>query len=215
MECNTLDKGIMVILIISGILGYKKGLMASLRDIISTIIGLGIAFFYRNEAVNYLQEHYGVVSGLASFLEQRLSIPAWGSTQSHTITSLPQVIEGLSYVHRQFTGFASLLVGVLCFVLLYIISSRLIKLVFSIGEKIFGSMRRGGINSFGGAGIVIVQNIVGIAVLLGLLNPLLSVGAEIGIKTFSQASVYMQNSVMTPYFMKIYAFMQTMIVMYV
>ncbi len=215
MELNTLDQGIIVVLIISGILGYKKGMIASLGGIISTLIGLGVAILYRNEAASYLQEHYGVVSKLTLFLEKRLSIPAWGSNQAGGISSLPAVNEGLAYVHMQFTEFALLLVVALSFLLLYIISSLLIKIFCVVLEKMLNMGKLGVINRTGGAGIILAKNIVIMAMLLGVLAAPLGLGSKIGIKTFYQASGFMEGSCLAPYLMKVYAFLQALVATHV
>jgi hypothetical protein len=211
MRFNSLDYIFIAILVLSGLIGYKRGFVASVGGIVSTLVGVGIAFLYRNDAASYLQEHYGVVSSLATALEKRMPISALGSNQAIPLSSLPGVNEGLAYVHRQFTELAYLMVVALCFLLLYMISSYLIKFFCAILEKLFLSGILGGMNQLAGAGTIMTKNIIIMAVLLGILNSPLGLGAKIGVKSISQATVYIQGSALVPYLLKVFAFLQGMI----
>ncbi|MDD3363452.1 MAG: CvpA family protein [Syntrophomonas sp.] len=211
MGFNSLDYIIIAILLISGLIGYKRGFVASVGGIISTLVGVGIAFLYRDDAAAYLQEHFGVVSSLAAALEKRMPISAWSSNQPIPLSSLPGLNEGLAYIHRQFTELAYLLVVALCFLLLYMISSYLIKFFCMILEKMFLWGILGGMNQLAGAGTIITQNIIIIAVLLGVFNSPLGLGAKIGINGISQATGYIQGSALVPYLLKVFAFLQGMI----
>jgi hypothetical protein len=211
MRFNSLDYIIIAILLLSGLIGYKRGFIASVGGIVSTLVGVGIAFLYRNDAAAYLQEHYGVVSSLASALKKRMPISAWGSNQHIPLSSLPGLNEGLAYIHRQFMELAYLLVVALCFLLLYMMSSYLIKFIFVILEKLFLWGILGGMNQLAGAGTIMTQNFIIMAALLGVLNSPLGLGAKIGIKGISQATVYIQGSALVPYLLKVFVFIQGMI----
>jgi len=210
MGFNLLDISIIVILVISVIIGYRRGFIRTIGGIISTLAGLGIAFLYRNEAAAYLQEHYGVVSTLTAFLEKRMSIPATGFSQPGLL-SLP-VNQGLAFVHRQFTELAYLIVVTLCFLLLYIISSCLLKFSCAILEKVlcWGILKE--INHSGGIGVVLAQNVIIMAVIMGVLNSPLGLGTKMGIKSVSQMTASMHDSVLVPYLLKIFTLLHSMLV---
>ncbi|PKM78736.1 MAG: hypothetical protein CVU90_00185 [Firmicutes bacterium HGW-Firmicutes-15] len=211
MGFNSLDYIIIAVLLLSGLIGYKKGFIASVGGIISTLVGVGVAFLYRNDAAVYLQEHYGVVSSLATTLEKHMPISAWSSKQPIPLASLPGLNEGLAYIHRQFMEMAYMLVGALCFLLLYMISSYLIKMLCAILEKMFLWGILGGMNQVAGAGTIITQNIIIMAALLGVLNSPLGLGAKIGMNGISQAAGYIQGSSLVPYLLKVFVFLQGMI----
>lgn len=211
MRFNSLDYIFIAILVLSGLIGYKRGFIASVGGIVSTLVGVVIAFLYRNDAAAYLQEHYGVVSSLAATLEKRMPVPAWSSNQHIPLSSLPGLNEGLAYIHRQFMELSYLLVVALCFLLLYIISSYLIKFFCAILEKLFLGGIRGGMNQLAGAGTIMTQNIIIMAALLGVLNSPLGLGTKIGIKGISQATVYIQDSALVPYLLKVFVFFQGII----
>jgi hypothetical protein len=99
MGLNIIDAGIILIILMSVLIGYQKGLIRTLGGIFSTLAGLGIAYLYRNEAAVYLQDNYGVVSFLTAFLEKRMSIPTAGSNQNDLLSSLV-LKQGLVFVHH-------------------------------------------------------------------------------------------------------------------
>src|SRR5665647_1945170 len=59
---NGLDIVIVIILIAGLITGYRKGFIGALTGIISTLVGLGVAYVYRQAAAEYLQQNYGLVT---------------------------------------------------------------------------------------------------------------------------------------------------------
>lgn len=211
MGFNALDYLIMITLVVSILIGYQKGLILALGGVVSTLFGLGMAFLFRNPAANYLEEHFGLVSDLTAFLEKRLLHSAGVSEQPGLITSLPIVNEGLAALHRQITEFTYLLVAALCFLLLYIISSQLLKLICVILERILKWGILGGINRLGGAVIIVTKNTVIMAVLAGVLISPLKLGAEIGLKSAFLAEYYIEGSVLFPHLLKTFDIMRTLI----
>jgi len=211
MGFNALDYLIIINLVVSILIGYQKGLIRSLGGVVSTLFGLGMAFLFRNPAANYLNEHYGVVRDLTSFLEKRLLNSAGVSEQPGLITSLPFVNEGIAALHRQIAEFSYLLVAALCFLLLYIISSHLIKFICVILERTLNWGIVGSLNRLGGVIIIFTQNTVIMAVLAGVLISPLKLGAEIGLKSAHMAEYYIEGSILFPQLLKIFDIMHTLI----
>jgi|GEM_PF-657724 len=211
MGLNLLDYIIIIILLISGLTGYKRGFFASMTGIAGTLAGLGIAFLYQNQLAKYLQEHYGLVTWLTTTLEKRLPITAWGVKQTGLWSSLPGVNDGLSFIHNQVTELAFLIIGALCFLLLYSISKHLLKFLAAILTKIFDWGILGGINRLAGAGIMLVQNTIIIAVVLGITSSPLGLGAKIGMKSVVQMMLFMQGSILAPWLIKIFAWLNSVV----
>jgi len=211
MGFNVLDYIIIIILTVSILIGYQKGLIRSLGGVISTLVGLGIAFLFRHPAANYLQEHFGVVSDLTAFLEKRLLNSAGFSEQPGLIASLPIVNESIAAMHRQITEFTYLLVAALCFLALYIISSQLLKFICIVLERILNRGILGRVNHLGGLVIILTQNIVIMAVLAGVLISPLELGAKIGIRSACVTEYYITGSVLFPYLQKIFDIMHALI----
>jgi hypothetical protein len=212
MRFNALDYLIIIIIAVSILIGYRKGLIRSLGGVVSTLVGLGTAYLLRNPAANYLQEHYGVVSDLTATLEKRL-LNSTGVSESHNmIASLPMVSEGIAAIHRQITEFAYLLVAALCFLAIYMLSSQILKLIWIVLEKTFHHGILEKVNHWGGVLIVLTQDVVIMAVLAGILASPLELGAKIGIRSAFLAANYMEGSVLFPYLLKIFNIMYALIV---
>lgn len=210
MEFNSLDYIIIASLLLSALAGFRRGFIASLFGIVSTLAGIGIAFFYRDEATAYLQQHWGLVSSLAGMLEKRMPIAAWVSNQP-VLSPLPGLNGGLAYIHGQFMDLSYLLVTAVCFVLLYVISSNLIKIIGMVIEKILHWGILGGMNRVAGAGVGMIKNLIIMAALLGVFYYPLGLGSKIGIKGISQAAVLIQDSALVPHLLQVFIFMQGMI----
>ena len=211
MGLNVLDYLIIIGLAVSILIGFQKGLIRSLGGVVSTLVGLGIAFLFRNPAANYLEEHFGLVSDLTSFLEKKVLNSA-GVPEQHTlITSLPIVNQGIAALNRQVTEFAYLLMAALCFLLLYFISSQLIRFICYILERIMHWGILGGVNCLGGAVIIFTQNTVIMAVLAGVLSSPLKLGAAIGLRSALLAQNYIDSSGLFPHLLKSFDIMQALI----
>ncbi|MDD4802085.1 MAG: CvpA family protein [Syntrophomonas sp.] len=211
MGFNLLDYIIIAILLLSVIIGYQRGFIATLGGILSTLIGVGVAFMYRNDLADYLQEQYGVVTSIAAALEKHLPISAWGSSRTSSLSSLAGLSEGLNFITRQINELAYLLVAIGCFLILFLISSYLIRLLCTVLEKLFAWGILEGINRLAGAGILLIQNIIIITVLLGLTKSPLGLGAAIGITGISRTAEYIEGSLLVPYFLKGFLFLQDII----
>lgn len=211
MKFNLLDVIIMLILLTSLIIGYKKGFIGAVAGIVTTVAGLVIAFLYRNQAADYLQEHYGMVSNLTVFLEKKLGIAAGASDQTTWVTSLPMVQAGLAALHRQTAELAYLLVAAGCFLIIYILSSLLIGIFCMLLEKILPRWMLGGINRPGGVLVILTQNILIMAALVGVSAAPLELGVKIGFQGTTQLVAQLQGSLLVPWMLKIFAVMQTII----
>lgn len=207
MGFNLLDYILILILAASALIGYSKGFIAVVGGIVSTLVSLVIAYLYRNTAAEYLQENYGVVSALTAWFEKRFSLHGGENGQNDMILSLPLVDEGLAFVHTQITELAYLLVAAICFLLLYILSRCLLKLLCSFLERGLERGTLGRINHIGGMILILTQNIIIMTVLAGVLDAPLELGADIGIKNLSRLEYYMEESLIIPYLQDIFMFL--------
>lgn len=208
MKFNALDFIMVIILLVSIFTGYRTGLIRSLGGVVSTLAGLGIAFLFRHPAAGYLEDHFSVVSDLTALLEKRLFSSAGITQLPPLLASLPVINEGLAAIHRQITEFTYLFVATVCFLLLFIISSQVLKVCCLILERVLHLAAMGRINHLGGAIIILARNIVIMAILAGVLASPLAMGAQIGLKSASQAETYIESSVLFPYLLKTFDFMR-------
>jgi uncharacterized membrane protein required for colicin V production len=208
MEGNLLDLVIIAVLFLSLIHGYRRGFIGVVAGIVSTVTGLLIAFLYRNVAADYLQAQFGMISDLTAFLEKRLLGTAGVDAPSGWIASLPMVQNGLAALHRQISDFAYLLVAAGCFLVLYVVSSQLIGLICLLVEKLLPRWILGGINKPGGILVLMAQNILIMVALAGILAGPVDLAAKMGIKVAAPAARLMQGSVLLPYLLDGYKWLQ-------
>jgi len=211
MAFNALDMCILVILVISGLVGYKRGFINAVAGIISTVAGLVIACVYRNPAADFLEEHLGVVSTLTNILEKRLLTSTGLADQSGLFSSLSFVKEGMVYLHQQITEIAFLLVAAVCFLLLYTISSQFLKLMAILLEKALPRLILGHMNRAGGLVLILAQNIIIMAFLSGVLFTPLEMSAQIGFKGAPQTLNLMNSSALITYLLQIFTILQTVV----
>lgn len=207
MVGNGLDIVIVIILIAGLITGYRKGFIGALTGIISTLVGLGVAYVYRQAAAEYLQQNYGLVTILTTYLEKHLGL-SLGVGEPGILSSLPIVNEGLALVHRQINEFAYGLVVALCFLVIYMITSLVISVIGLILGKILPGGIKGGMNRAGGAAIILTQNILIMAALVGILNIPLQMSGAMGFKGITQVLTLMQDSMLVPSLLKIFVWLQ-------
>ncbi|MCX5779220.1 MAG: CvpA family protein, partial [Firmicutes bacterium] len=204
---NGLDIVIVIILIVSLIIGYRKGFTGALTGIISTLAGLGVAYVYRQAAAEYLQQNYGLVSILTTYLEKHLGL-SLGVSDPGRLTSLPMVNEGLALVQRQINEIAYGLVVALCFLIIYMVTSLVISVIALILGKLLPGGSKGVMNRIGGAAIIMAQNVLIMAALVGILQTPMQMSASLGGKGTAQTLTLMQESMLVPYLLKIFAWLQ-------
>lgn len=215
MDFNLLDIIIVLILLASLIIGYNKGFIGAVAGMVSTLAGLGIAFLFRNQAADYLEEQYGLVTDLIIFLEKKLTASAGLGDQPGWVTSLPIIQNGLAALHRQIAEFAYLLVAAGCFLILYVLSSMLIGIICLMLERILPRWVLGSINRPGGVVVILSQNILIMAALAGILASPLYAGAQLGFKVAAPLVALMQASVLLPFLLQIFAGLQDLIKLWV
>jgi uncharacterized membrane protein required for colicin V production len=204
---NGLDVAILIILVAGLITGYGKGFIGALTGIISTLVGLGVAYVYRQAAADYLQQNYGLVTTLTTYLEKHLGL--WlGVGEPGRLSSLPMLNEGLTLAHRQINEFAYGLVVAVCFLVIYMITSLVISVIGLILGKILPGGSKGALNRVGGAAIILAQNTLIMAALVGILNTPLQMSSAMGLKGTTQALGLLQDSRLVPYLLKIFAWLQ-------
>lgn len=208
MEFNGIDYFIILVIALSITIGYMRGLVGAIGGIITTLASLGIAYRYRNAMGGYLEEQYGVVGALTALFEKRLSLPG---AQGGMISSLPLVNTGWDYLHQQIAEFAYLIVVVVCFLILYIVSKCLLKLIYCILERVLARGIMGRVNSIGGMLLISAQSILIMAVVAGILKAPVILGADIGIGNAGQLQSYMEGSLLFPLLIQICVFFKVIV----
>lgn len=211
MQFNLLDVIILLILVGSVMAGYKRGFIGAVSGIVSNVAGLVLAVLFRNQAADYLQAQFGMVSDLTAYLEKKISISAGVNETGSWVTNLPIVQNGLTSIHRQIAEFAYLLVAAGCFLVIYILTTMLIGIICMMLERMLPRWFLGSINRPGGVLIILIQNTLIMVALAGILAGPMEMAAQMGIKVAQPIAALMQGSVSLPYLLDAYNWLMVFI----
>lgn len=192
MRANWIDLTIVIVLVSSALIGYKTGFIYALTGIISNLAGLVIAFIFRNRTAKWLEECLGAVSALHGFIEKRIR----SDIGEQAWVSLPIFKPGLDILHEKIGEFAFLIISAFCFLILYILSSQLIRMFGSLLTRVIhlGYLER--VNQIGGAFLITFKNLIVIAFFGCLVSTVLTKSADLGIEGSIKAIGYVNQSLL-------------------
>lgn len=210
MNLNSLDYLVIIILALGVIRGNFQGLVGAVGGVLTNIVSLVVAWIFRQDATNYLEDQFGIVSILVKIVERRLSLPIDSINQGQIIQILP-LDQALASLHSQITEFSYLFVSIFCFLLLYITSSCMLSLIFLCLTRIMKYGVIGSANRVGGIALVTARNIVIMAAIAGVIyNPII-LGAEIGLNNANRLQAWLEQSFFFPYLFRIWGIMLSML----
>lgn len=216
---NLIDILILGVILLGALRGYQQGLISSIINFLSSIVGFVIAAWKYMFALRWAEQYFplqqwlepviyrailpAVQSKASSLQNQALgnilgALPMeWRSLfENVSLDQMPQAIEQAT--HRLAGLFTERILGLIAFVCVFYIVVFIIQLLFSILLSPFGtwggSLNRGGGLLFGGLG-----SIIGLSVMAGLFSPLLKMGVG------GSFNVLIQNSSFYPYLVEIFS----------
>lgn len=199
---NNLDYLLLAWLGISALLGFYRGFIAVLGGLVSSLIALFIAIFYRNDLALYLEKEFHLQTILAQSIADKLPQPALGGS---SVGNFLPALQTLPFVQTQLAGLAQMILVAACFLLLYIIISKGLRLVWGILEVPFRQGILSGVNRLAGLFLLAGRDLLIMAVLLGISYPFIKNGASMGITGFIKASGFIDQSQVAPYLLMIFS----------
>jgi len=215
---NLIDILILGFTLLGALHGYRKGLISSIVNLLSSIVGFLVASWKYMFALQWVEQYFplqkwlepvvyrailpAVQSKASSLQNQSLSNilgalpPEWRSLfENLSGVQLPQVIEQVT--HRLAGMFTERILSLIAFGCVFYIVVFIMQLLFSILLRPFGrwggSLNRGGGLLFGG-----LSALIGMAVMAGLFSPLLQLGVG------GSFNALIQNSAFYPYLVEIF-----------
>ena len=208
MQINALDYLVLTLVAVSALLGYYRGLIAVLGGLASTLIALFVAIVYRHELALYLEKEFGLTSLLAQAMAEKIPQPAWADAPArHIIPSL----KTLPFVQEQLANFAQMIVVAICFILLYIIISKGLRLIFKLLEAPFYKGFLGTVNRLAGMLLLVAKNLLLMAVFLGVSYPFVKSGVGIGITGLINTGLLIDQSWSSPYLFNIFTWLESLL----
>lgn len=176
MHLNLLDYLFIGIMLLSAWAGYRQGLMNAIGGLLGILGGLVLAIQYRGELAFYLDKQYSIISLLNTFLAERMPAPfcylEWGAMGRGL--GLPEILID------PMASLAQLLLSLLCFLLIFISSSFVIKLLFAALNRWLSCQGWDYFNRFSGLFLVSSKNLIIIVLLTGMLYPAINLAARMG-----------------------------------
>lgn len=225
---NIFDILIIIILIWGSYKGFRRGLLKSLGGILSWIIGLFVALNYNDSLANYMDKQFSFVNTFGQVIKEIMPLPSF-SFEANNISlaiisvgieemALPDFIkknlmDNISQILQSGEaipatlpeiiglGIASMILKGLAFVVLFLITGALIKIGINFISNILGVTLLGPINKLAGMVLGLFVNIIVLAVLIGVLSPIIIVSASQG----SNMAGIIQSSKLFTYFLEIFA----------
>ncbi|MFZ3131085.1 MAG: CvpA family protein [Desulfosporosinus sp.] len=205
-----MDILIIGIILLGALFGYQKGLISSIVNFLSSIVGFVVASWKYMAALSWAEQYFPlqqwlepviykailpVVQSKASSLQNQASgnilgslPPEWRSIfENLSSVQMPQAIEQVT--HHLAGMFTERILSLIAFGCVFYIVMIVIQLLFSILLHPFGSwggsLNRGGGLLFGG-----LSALVGMAVMAGLFSPLLQLGFGGSLNALVQSSSF-------------------------
>ena len=215
---NLIDILILGIIFLSALHGYQRGLISSIINFVSTIVGFLVASWKYMFALRWAEQYFPLqkwlepiiykviepsVQAKASTLQNQAlgnilgSLPPeWRSLfENLSSVQMPQAIEQVT--HHLAATVTERILSLIAFACVFYLVVFIIQLLFSIILKPFGiwggTMNRGGGLVFGG-----LSALIGMAVLAGLFSPLLQWGVG------GSFNALIQSSALYPYLVEIF-----------
>ncbi|MGI6512864.1 MAG: CvpA family protein [Syntrophomonadaceae bacterium] len=204
MQTLVLDCILVVLVLYGFLVGFRRGLIASIGSIASLVLGIGAAILYWEPVTDYLQNNYSLITYVAQFLAEQLPMPVFDNPQGMVSTLLSSGLyayQGLIY------HIARLIVAALVFILLLFLVSRLLALVWHLLSMVFGWGILGAGNRMGGAAFEALKIVLLLSILAGLALPLIRSLADTGFPLAVDMINYLDESLIIPYLEGIFEFM--------
>lgn len=194
MDFNLLDYIIIIIVLLSALNGYRKGLFASVLSLLALIACLYIAYTYGQVTADYITRHFNAQVSLTEYLQKNIPILAWkpntliGDT---TFSIFSDYCEGAFVkICRLFSAadfnvnpaayLARILINMSGFILTFFISYLVFTIVLLVLSKLIFKGPAAKVNQLAGMLISIGKTGLLLAVFLIVVVPLLKAGVYVG-----------------------------------
>lgn len=201
MSWNTVDYFIITLLVISGISGFKQGFIKAIGSLIGMLAGLLFAYIYYTRCALYLEEYYGISSALASIIRDRVPI---------TVMSINSNLAGIEFADTA-QYLAYLVVLTASFILIYLLSSRILMFLWKGLDHLFSWGVLAAANKTLGMFLTIFKTVVVLVVSAGLIYPALEMASKMGFFFGLIAFQGLHDSILTAYLLNCFEFLKEMI----
>lgn len=175
---NWLDIVIIAIIAYSALRGYMKGLILSVVGLISLLLALLVANKYYLALTDYLIVCWQLDRKIAELFKPAASPPLYDQSAGESSALLTQILQKISIYGQNTVGeLLQLMLGqgilrILCFILLFFITDKLIKIIGVILHSFFDWGFLAPVNRLGGMVFGSLRGVLLVVVILAVIVPL-------------------------------------------
>ena len=228
---NLIDLLIIVFLILGAISGYRQGLIGGLAGLAAGIVGFIAALNYYLTLAGWFNLHYQIQAGIQAYLKAHFVLPSYINQLrlDRPLTELSGTLDKLSlpvefkaqlitYIKSLgpslqaqtalgdaiYQFLATLVVNALAFFLIWLCTYIVIMLVTHILLKITERTFISGLDHGIGLLLGLALQIIGLAILFGLLTPILQLSSFESTSLLGKLPKALGDSQLVPYFQDIF-----------
>lgn len=222
---NYVDLVLIIILALGAFKGYRRGFIYTLGGLFGWIVSLVIAMMYSSNLKIFFDEKLMLSNKLGEWLGEHLPLPDFAQSAGSSVSEVQQSINNMplpGFMKESLTeqviilnatgdgsaslaqvvgyGLADIIVKGIAFLILFFIVSFIIKLLIMLFSRGVNATVFGGVNRLGGLIMGTVINACIMAVVVGVLYPLLTVGMPA-----NPVGQEIETSFLTPILLNIFA----------
>ncbi len=197
---NVFDYFVIAILILSGISGFKKGFIKTLGSIISLAAGILLAVVYYDSFASYLQEYYGLITALSEVIRSKIPLTVVNMESTLLVNGM-DFDDGAHYL-------AYLLTLAMSFIVIFLLSSKVVQILWSGLDRLFSWGWLSSINRLLGMVLVAAKNLIVLTIILGLLYPAMVLASGMGFYIILPIVDAVEKSITAAYMLQTFAMMK-------
>ena len=205
---NYLDIGILLLLILGAVRGYRRGLLNALTGLVGIVFGAVIASSWARPTAEYVDARYSLTNKMSVWLLDKLPnlVSLESSKDDGLLAGMFQALTEkimadsavVSNVGVLYNISFTLLV-ILAFLVMMFIVTLLLRIVAVLITRIIKHSVFGGVNRLGGLIIGVGTATVVIGLILMVISPFVTVGASVGADgIFGSIGLLINTSVLAP-----------------
>jgi len=189
---NYLDYFILLIIILSIVSGMRRGFIEAAGGIISTIIAIFMAIIYYDQCAVLLDEQFGIKLYISELLKEKIILsPAFSDN------SLLSSINMGNFLANPAWYLSDMILTVVSFILILIVVKLILGFIVKILDSLFSRGALSWVNRFLGLCLVVVKNVVIMAIIVGLIYPVIDISADLGFNGAIEAVQVIEHSLLS------------------
>jgi len=203
MTLNLCDYIIISILILSSIAGFRQGFINAMGHIIGLAAGVLLAILYYDNIALYMEEYYGLTTYLSEVIRNKIPLTVLNMDVNFLTNGL-NFADAAHYL-------AYLLIIAVSFILIFLVSSKVVQLLWSSMNTLFSWGILSSINRILGMVLGLGRSVIILTILLGLIFPALQLASGIGFYGALPVVDNLEHSLFTAYMLGAYDYMKGII----